>query len=123
MHQTTIIIGNVGRDPELRFTPSGVPVCSFSVATSRSWTDADGVKQERTTWFRVTAWRKLAEICNQYLAKGRQVMVEGEVDVSAWINDGEARATLELTARTVKFLGKRDDGIPSSLDDVDAVPF
>lgn len=110
MYQTTIIIGNLGRDPEMRYTPSGVPVTSFSVATSRRWNNANGEQQEKTTWFRVTAWRKLAETCNQYLSKGRQVMVEGEIDVSAWTgSDGEARATLELTARTVKFLGSRSD--------------
>lgn len=110
MYQNTIVIGHLGKDPEMRYTPSGVPVTSFSVATSRRWTNANGEQQEKTTWFRVTAWRKLAELCNQYLTKGRLVMVEGEVEASAWTGqDGQARATLELTARNVKFLGGRGE--------------
>lgn len=110
MYQTTIVVGHLGQDPEMRFTPSGVPVTNFSVATTRRWTGSDGQQQEKTTWFRVTAWRRLAETCNQYLSKGRLVLVEGEIDASAWTSQGgEARASLELTARTVKFLGGRGD--------------
>ncbi|NOZ73127.1 MAG: single-stranded DNA-binding protein [Chloroflexi bacterium] len=106
MFQKTIIVGNLGRDPEMRYTPSGVPVTTFSVAVNRRWTDQQGQPQEKTTWFRVTAWRKLAELCNQYLSKGRQVLVEGDIDASAWLaQDGQPRASLELTARTVRFLG------------------
>ena len=124
MYQTTTIIGNLGRNPEMTYLPNGTPVTTVSVATSRRWTDAAGVAQERTTWWRVSAWRKLAEVCNQYLAKGRQVMVEGEASVSAWLGkDGEAMATLELRANTVKFLGGKSDAAPISVDDVDAVPF
>jgi single-strand DNA-binding protein len=109
MYSKTIVVGHLGRDPELRFTPSGQQVCSFSVATSRSWTDQSGQQQEKTTWFRVTAWGKLGELCNQYLAKGRLVLVEGEVDASAWTSQtGELRASLEITARNVRFLGGRD---------------
>ena len=70
MYQQIVLIGNLGNDPELRYTPSGVPVASFDLAVKKSWTDAEGGKQEKTTWFRVTAWRKLAEIAAQYLAKG-----------------------------------------------------
>ena len=107
MYQKVIIIGNLGADPEMRYTPSGKPVTSFPVAVNRRWTDANGERQERTTWFRVSAWGPLAETCNAYLSKGRLVMVEGEVKTSAWIDQqGQARATLEITARTVKFLGK-----------------
>ena len=107
MYQNTILIGNLGDDPKLRFTADGTPVASFSMAVNKRWKDQDGNPKEKTTWFRVTVWRKLAEVCNQYLAKGRLVMVEGEVEASAWVNqDGEARATLELTAHTVKFLSK-----------------
>ena len=106
MYQNTIIVGNLGRDPEMRYTPSGVPVTSFSVAVNRRWTGQDGQQQEKTTWFRVTAWRKLAELCNEYLSKGQRVLVEGIVDASAWTGqDGQPRATLELTARNVRFLG------------------
>ena len=128
MYQSTTIIGHLGRDPEMRYTPSGAPVTNFSVATSRRWTDAAGVQQERTTWFKVVAWRKLAEVCNQYLRKGQLVMVEGEVDASAYMpkDGGEPRASLELTARTVKFLSKsgeaHETAIPS-INDVEEVPF
>lgn len=109
MFSKTIVVGHLGRDPELRFTPSGQQVCSFSVATSRSWTDQSGQPQEKTTWFRVTAWGKLGELCHQYLAKGRLVLVEGEIDASAWTSQtGEPRASLELNARNVRFLGGRD---------------
>lgn len=109
MYNKTIVVGHLGRDPELRFTPSGQQVCSFSVATSRSWTDQSGQPQEKTTWFRVTAWGKLGELCHQYLTKGRLVLVEGEVDASAWTSQtGELRASLEINARNVRFLGGRD---------------
>jgi len=108
MYQNTIVVGHLGRDPEMRYTASGTPVTSFSVATTRRWKSADGEDREKTTWFRVSAWGQLAEVCNQYLNKGRLVLVEGEVDASAWTgNDGEARATLELRARNVQFLGRR----------------
>ena len=111
MFSKTIIVGHLGRDPELRYTSGGQPVCSFSVATSRSWTDQSGQPQEKTTWFRVTAWGKLGELCNQYLTKGRLVLAEGEVDASAWsAQTGEPRASLELTARNVRFLGGKDGG-------------
>jgi len=111
MYQHTVIVGNLGRDPEMRYTPSGVPVTTFSVAVSRKWKSQDGESHEKTTWFRVKAWRKLGELCNQYLSKGRQVLVEGEIDASAWMGqDGEPRATLELTAQTVRFLGSRSSG-------------
>lgn len=112
MFSKTIIVGRLGKDPELRFTSGGQPVCSFSVATDRTWTDAKGERQEKTTWFRVTAWGKLAELCNQYLAKGRMVLVEGEIDASAWIPSDaqEPRASLELTARNVRFLGGKSEG-------------
>ena len=106
MYQKTIVAGHLGRDPEMRFTPSGQPVTTFTVAANRRWTDPQGQTQERTTWFRVTAWGKLGELCNQYLVKGRSVLVEGEVDTSAYTGqDGQPHSTLELTARTVRFLG------------------
>ena len=107
MYQQTTIVGNLGKDPEMRFTPDGTPVCNFNVAVNRRWTNGDGTTGEKTTWFRVTVWRKLAEICNQYLSKGRLVMVVGEIDASAFMPEqgGSPRASLELTARDVKFLG------------------
>lgn len=110
MFQQCMIIGNLGRDPEMRYTPSGKPVTEFSVAVNRKWTTQDGTPGEETVWFRVTCWGRLAETTNQYLSKGRQVMVVGRVAASAWTgNDGEARATLELTAQDVKFLGGRGE--------------
>jgi single-strand DNA-binding protein len=111
-YQYTIIIGNVGRDPEMRYTPSGVAVCDFSVAVSRRWTDRTTNEQrEKTTWFRVSAWRGLAETAKEYVHKGMQVMVAGEIDVSAYTGqDGSARANLELTARDIQFLGRRGEG-------------
>lgn len=109
MYSKTIVVGHLGRDPEMRFTSGGQSVTSFSVATSRRWTDQSGQTQEKTTWFRVTAWGKLGELCNQYLAKGRIVLVEGDIEASAWKSqEGEARASLELTARNVRFIGGKD---------------
>ena len=112
MYQRVEIIGYLGQDPEMRFTPQGVPVTNFSVATSKRWKDAtSGEQREETTWFRVTAWRRLAETCNEYLAKGRLVFVEGTVKASAWsASDGDPRASLELTAFSVKFLGSKGEG-------------
>jgi single-strand DNA-binding protein len=110
-YQYTVIIGNVGRDPELRYTPSGVAVCDFSVAVSRRWNDRQSnERREETTWFKVTCWRQLAEIANQYVVKGRQVMIAGRVSADAYIgNDGDARASLNLTALDMQLLGRRDD--------------
>lgn len=109
MYSKTVVVGHLGRDPEMRYTSTGQSVTSFSVATTRRWTSQDGNQQEKTTWFRVTAWGKLGELCNQYLTKGRLVLVEGDIDASAWKSqDGEPRASLELTARNVRFLGGRD---------------
>lgn len=134
MYSKTVVVGHLGRDPELRYTPAGTPVCSFSVATNRRWTDQSGQLQEKTTWFRVTAWNKLAELCNQYLSKGRLVLVEGDIEASAWSSqEGEPRASLELTARNVRFLGGRDmvapvpgdmgsDVEPPSIDE-EEIPF
>ncbi len=110
MWQRITIVGNLGSDPEMRYTPSGVPVTSFSVAINRKVKLQDGSLQDKTTWFRVTAWRQLAETCSQYLSKGRMVLIEGEVEGSAYMaQDGTPRASLELTARDVRFLGNRSD--------------
>lgn len=112
MYQKIILIGRLGRDPEMRYTPDGTPITSFSVATDMRWTDQSGQLQERTTWFRVTAWRRLAETCSQYLAKGRLVMVEGTLTEPKPYQgrDGEWRASLDVRADTVKFLGGRGEG-------------
>jgi len=101
-----ILIGRLGQDPELKYTPSGTAVANFSLATSDSWTDKSGQKQERTEWHRVVVWGKLAELCNQYLAKGRQAFVEGGLQTRSWEGkDGQKRYTTEINAKTVQFLG------------------
>ncbi len=136
MYQQTTIVGNVGRDPEMRYTSSGVPVCSFSVAVNKTWTDRNSnEKRDKTTWFRVTAWRQLGETCSQYVRKGMRILVVGEIDASSYVGqDGEARANLELTAREVKFLSGRDetssggsyasdDSYQEYIDDADDIPF
>lgn len=110
-HQT-IIVGNLGQDPEMRYLQDGTSVCTFSVAVNERWTDRrSGERRERTTWYRVNAWRDLGETCNQYLAKGRQVMVIGQVSVNAFTNrEGVASASLDLRARDVRFLsGERSN--------------
>lgn len=106
MFQQLILIGNLGNDPELRYTADGTPVTSFSVAVNRRWTKEDGSHGEETTWFRVSAWRRLAETSAQYLKKGRQVMVVGRVSARGYAGaDGQPRASLEVTADTIKFIG------------------
>ena len=111
MYAETTIIGHAGRDAEMQYTPTGVPVTSFSVATHRTWTDADGERHERTQWYRVTCWRKLAETAAQYVRKGRLLLVKGECSASAFIGaEGQAVATLELTASAFRFLDRRPEG-------------
>lgn len=106
-HQT-IIVGNLGGDPELRYMQSGRAVCNFSVAVSERWRDRQtNEMQERTTWYRVAVWGNQAEPCNTYLAKGSQVMVTGNVSARAYINNnGEAAASLDMNARDVRFLAR-----------------
>ena len=103
-----MIIGHLGRDPEMRYTPSGRPVTSFSVATSRSWTSAEGERREETEWFNVVAWGNLAEICNQYLNKGQQVYVEGRLQTRGWEDgSGKKHFRTELVANEMIILGDR----------------
>jgi single-strand DNA-binding protein len=128
-----IIIGNLGRDPEMRYTPAGVPVASFSVATSDEWKDKDtGEKQERTEWHRIVAWRGLAEVCGKYLRKGSQVYIEGKIQTRSWEDkDGIQRYTTEIIAQNMQMLGSRaqQDGSSypakpdSSVPDEDQIPF
>ena len=111
-YQKVIIVGNLGRDPEMRYTADGTPVTNLNVATNRQWTNQDGSKGEETVWFRVTAWRRLAETAAQYLSKGRQVMVEGRMTPDkatggprTWqAQDGSWRASYEITADRIIFL-------------------
>jgi single-strand DNA-binding protein len=105
-----MIIGNLGRDPEMRYTPSGRPVTSFSMATNRSWNTSDGERRTETEWFNVVAWGSLAEICNQYLKKGQQVYIEGRLQTRRWEDDdGNKRSTTEIVAREMIMLGDRRD--------------
>lgn len=101
-----IILGRLGQDPELKYTPSGAAVCNFSLATSQTWTDKSGQKQEKTDWHRIVVWGKLAELCGQYLSKGRQAFVEGRIQTRSWDDQsGQKRYTTEINAQTVQFIG------------------
>jgi single-strand DNA-binding protein len=100
-----IVLGRLGQDPELRYTPSGAAVCNFSLATSENWVDKSGQKQEKTEWHRVVVWGKLGELCNQYLSKGRQAYLEGKLQTRSWDdNNGQKRYTTEIVATTVQFI-------------------
>jgi len=117
-----MIIGNLGRDPEMRYTPSGRPVTSFSVATTRSWTSGDGDRREETEWFNVVAWGNLAEICKQYLHKGQPVYVEGRLQTRGWEDpEGKKHFRTELVANEVIILGERR-GEPSEEGPAEELP-
>lgn len=107
-HQT-VIVGNLGRDPELRYLQSGTAVCNFSVAVTESWNDRQtNERREKTTWYKVSVWGSMGENCNTYLRQGSQVMVVGTPEARGYMNNnGEAAASLDLRAREVKFLGGR----------------
>ncbi len=108
-----LIIGNAGQDPEMRYTPNGAPVTSFTMATNRRYTTSEGEQREETEWFRISAWNRLAEQVNQFVTKGKKVYVEGRLKTSPWIGkDGEARSGLEVTADRVLFLDRA--GTPPS---------
>jgi single-strand DNA-binding protein len=112
-----ILVGNLGRDPELRYTQNGQAVVNFTLATSENWTDKSGEKVERTEWHRIVVWGKLGELCAQYLAKGRTAYVEGRIQTREWEDkDGNKRHTTEINAQTVTFLGgpKGDGGSSGS---------
>ncbi|MFL5356025.1 single-stranded DNA-binding protein [Archangium sp.] len=104
-----ILIGNLGADPEVRFTPGGQAVANFRIATSDTWTDKNGQKQERTEWHRIVVWGKLAELCGEYLKKGRQCYVEGRLQTREWTDkENRKNYTTEVVANAVTFLGGRD---------------
>ena len=135
MYHRIIIVGNLGRDPEMRYTPQGTPVTNLSVATNRRWTNADGTPGEETIWFRVSVWGKQAETCNQYLSQGRQVLIEGRLrpdpDTGGpriWTRqDGTAGASYEVNAFTVRFLGGRGEelavGAEEEIIEEEEMPF
>jgi single-strand DNA-binding protein len=103
-----LLIGNVGGDPEMRFTPSGVPVTTFSLATNRNVTLPDGSIKKETEWFRITAWRKQAETCNQFLTKGKLIYVEGSLRTNTWDGkDGQKHTSLEVNADRVLFIDRQ----------------
>ena len=113
MYQQITLVGNLGRDPEMRYTASGTPVTNFSVATSQRWTGADGQQNEKTVWFRVSVWQRQAETCSQYLTKGQRVLVVGEVEEPYVYTDqeGNSRASLQVRARNVQFLSPRGEAM------------
>ena len=135
-----ILVGRLGRDPEVRYTQDGSAVASFSIATSEEWKDKNtGEKKERTEWHRIVAWRKLGEICGEYLSKGRQVYVEGKLQTRSWEKDGVTRYSTEIVASDVQFLGDKgsnasgpsqaspsspgDTGMPGPPPGDDDIPF
>lgn len=114
-----ILIGRLGRDPEVRYTPSGVPVANFTIATSEEWKDkTSGEKQERTEWHRVEAWRRLGEICGEYLHKGKQVYIEGRLQTDSWEDrDGNKRYTTKVIAQNMQMLDASSKGGRVSSDE------
>lgn len=123
-----ILVGNLGADPETRSTQSGISTCNFRIATSEKWTGKDGQPQEKTEWHRIVTFGKLAELCRDYLAKGRQVYVEGRIQTREWDDkEGQKRFTTEIVAQNVRFLGGANGkGAPQEQGELptdDDVPF
>jgi single-strand DNA-binding protein len=115
-----MILGNLGRDPEMRYTPSGRPVTTFSVAVSRTWNTADGERHSETEWFNVVTWSKLAETCKQYLTKGKQVYIEGRLQTRRWEDkEGVKRSTVEIVASEMILCSERRDtnSHPSTIEE------
>lgn len=121
MFQQLILVGNLGGDPEMRYTSTGVPVTNFNLAVSKRRTTGEGEVQEKTTWFRINIWRRQAEVASQYLTKGAKVMVIGEIEQARpWTDrDGNLQATIEVTATQFRFLDNRNNGVGAeTLQDV-----
>jgi len=114
------ILGNLGRDPEVRSLPNGTTVCTFSIATSETWKDKTGEKHEKTEWHRIVTFNKLADLCGEYLAKGRQVFVEGKLQTREWERDGVKQYTTEIVASEVRFIGGKSERPVSNKD---GIPF
>lgn len=123
------LLGNLGKDPEVRYTPAGTAVCNFSVATSRAWKDKAGVKQEEVEWHNIVAFDRLAEVCAEYLKKGSKVYVEGRIKTEKWEKDGVDHRTTKIYAQAVQFLDTKKDGAgkepgpATTPTDTDDVPF
>ena len=123
MINKVILVGNLGRDPEVSYTPSGMAVAKFSVATSEKWKDKNsGEMQERTEWHRITAFGRLGEICGEYLAKGRQVYIEGRLQTSSWEKDGITRYSTDIIANEMKMLGPRGSADASRMPEPPQTP-
>ena len=113
-----IIVGNLGQDPEIKYTAGGAAVTTLSIATSDSWKDKDsGMDQERTEWHRVVLWRRLAEIAGEYLKKGSKVYIEGQLQTRKWEQEGQTRYTTEIIARDMQFLDSRGSAKPSNQEE------
>ena len=111
MLNKAMLIGRLGRDPEVRYTQSGQAVCNFSIATSEKWKGNDGEQHEKTEWHRIVAWKRLAEVCGEYLEKGSLVYIEGKLQTREWADkDGSKRYTTEIVARELKMLSFKKDG-------------
>jgi len=126
------IIGNLGGDPEMRYTPAGRAFTTFNVACNRTYTTPEGERREETEWFRVTAWSRLAELCNQFLSKGRRVYIEGRLSSRSWEGaDGQKRFSLEIAASEMVLLdsrprsepGETHSGAEETANDLDSIPF
>lgn len=116
-----MIIGHLGKDPEMRYTPSGRAVTTFNVAVSRSWNSSDGERRSETEWFKVVSWGNLAEICNKYLTKGQQVYIEGRLQTRRWEDkEGNQRKSVEVVANEMTMLGDRRD--KNSSGDMEEIP-
>lgn len=119
-----MIIGNLGRDPEMRYTPSGKPVTSFSMATTRTWVTTDGERREATEWFNVVAWRELAEICHQCLAKGAKVYIEGRLQTRCWeTQDGQKHFRTEIVADEMILLDGRERQMETEAAEAEEFPY
>ena len=113
-----MVIGNLGRDPEMRYTPSGRPVTTFSVASSRSWNSADGERHTKTEWFNVVTWGNLAEFCKQCLTKGQQVYIEGRLQTRRWEDkEGVKHTNVEIVASEMMILGERKESTPAQAEE------
>ena len=124
MYEKHILIGNLGQPPEMRYTPNGKPVCNLSLAVNRKWNDGQGGTHEEVTWYRVTAWDKLAELAAEYCFKGQLVMVEGDrIKVTTYTNlEGKPAASIELTANVIRFLSKKEGSPAGARDTGETLP-
>lgn len=123
MLNKVMIIGRLGKDPELKYTPSSMAVCNFSVATTEKYKDKSGVMQENTEWHNIVVWGKLAELCNSYLSKGRQAYIEGQLKTRSWDGkDGQKKYITEINAKEVKFLGGEAGGVTTKTSQQEPTP-